>query len=96
MLVIFGTKAYVSVLATVMAVCTVCGNPAAQRVDKRVTKFTLFFLPLFPVSTRYTVQCAMCGATTRLDEAEAERRASGPTRPGGSSVSDAKPQRPAH
>lgn len=95
MLVIFGTKAYASVLATVMAVCTVCGNPAAQRVEKRVTKFTVFFLPLFTISTRYAVQCAMCGAISRLDQAEAERLASGPTRPGGPSVSDVKHQRPA-
>ncbi len=96
MLVIFGTKAYASVLATVMAVCAVCGNPAAQRVEKRVTKFTLFFLPLFPVSTRYAVQCAMCGATSRLEADEAERLAAGPVRPSGPAVSDTKPPRPAH
>ena len=78
MLLIFGTKAYTTVLAVVTLVCQVCGNPAAQRIEKWVTKFTLFFIPTFPVSTRYAMQCGMCGATSRLERDEAERLASGP------------------
>lgn len=75
-IVIFGTKAYRTVLATVMLVCSVCHNPAAQRIEKLSTKFTLFFLPLFTISTRYQLQCAMCAATSTVSEAEAERLAS--------------------
>jgi len=74
---IFGTKAYSTVLAVLTLVCRVCGNPAAQRIEKHVTKFTLFFIPTFPVSTRYAMQCAMCGATSRLERDEAERLAAG-------------------
>lgn len=73
MLFIFGTKGYVTVLGVVTFVCRACGNPAAQRIEKRVTKFTFFFVPLFAVSTSYSVQCAMCGTQSRLDRAEAER-----------------------
>ena len=75
---IFGTKAYVTVLAVLTLVCRVCGNPAAQRIEKHVTRFTLFFIPTFPISTRYAMQCAMCGATSRIERDEAERLASGP------------------
>ncbi len=78
MLVIFGTKAYVTVLAVLTLVCRVCGNPAAQRIEKRVTRFTLFFIPTFAISTRYAMQCAMCAATSRIERDEAERLASGP------------------
>ncbi len=73
MFLIFGTKRFVTVLGVVTFVCARCGNPAAQRVEKWVTKFTLFFVPLFPVSTKYAVQCAMCGTQTRIERAEAER-----------------------
>jgi len=75
---IFGTKGYTTMLAMATFVCRSCGNPAAQRIEQHVTKFTLFFIPLFTVSTRYSVQCAMCGATSGLDRAEAERLAATP------------------
>ena len=72
---IFGTKAYRTVLATVMLVCSVCHNPAAQRIEKLSTRFTLFFIPLFTISTRHQLQCAMCAATTTVSQDEAERLA---------------------
>lgn len=72
-IVIFGTKAYRSVLATVMLVCSVCQHPAAHRIEKWTTKFTVFFIPLFPVHTRHVMQCAMCGAESALSAADAER-----------------------
>lgn len=72
MIVLFGTKAYREVLAVVTLICQFCGNPAAQRIEKVVTKFTLFFIPTFTVSTRHTMQCAACGQTSTLDKAAAE------------------------
>lgn len=82
-IVIFGTKAYRAVLATVMLVCSVCHNPAAHRIEKWTTKFTVFFVPLFPVHTRYGMQCAMCGAESRLSVTDAERLAAEAEAPGG-------------
>lgn len=73
MLVIFGTKGYREVLGVVTLMCRFCGSPAAHRLEKLTNKFTLFFLPLFTVSTTYQMQCAMCAAESRLDRAEAER-----------------------
>jgi len=99
---IFGTKGYVTVLGLVTFVCGNCGNPAAQRIEKWVTKFTLFFIPLFPVSTKYVVQCAMCGVQSRLEQDEAERLTAGPAgaaRPSGfpapGAVSGPEDKRPA-
>ena len=65
-MIIFGTRGYVRTLATLMLVCQRCGNPAAHRVLEKVTRFTLFFIPLFPVSTSRSVTCTFCGTTTPI------------------------------
>jgi hypothetical protein len=91
-IILFGTKAYRETLAMVTFVCRVCGHPAAQRIDKLYTKFTVFFVPLFTVSTRYAVQCAMCGAASGIEREEAERlAAAGNTQPGPDLMKPAQP-----
>ncbi len=72
-MIIFGTRGYLRMLAIVTFVCQNCHNPAAQRVINRVTKFTLFFIPLFPVASSYATTCTYCGASTKIDKATAER-----------------------
>lgn len=39
---------------------------------KSSTKFSLFFLALFTVSTRYYVECSNCGGTTALSQQQAD------------------------
>jgi hypothetical protein len=48
-----------------------CGTPAAHPLHKAVTRFTLFFIPLFPVKTRHTTQCTFCGLTSRVSKDQA-------------------------
>lgn len=71
--IIFGTKGYLHQLAILTLVCGQCGNPAAHALRKRVTKFSLFFVPLFPVSTKYSTQCTFCGAEQRVSGEQAEQ-----------------------
>jgi hypothetical protein len=71
--VIFGFRTKVFVLAVLTWLCARCGNQAAHPLHRSVTKFTLFFIPLFPVKTKYTMQCTFCGATSRLSKDEATR-----------------------
>lgn len=71
MILVFGTRASESLLVTVSFVCNYCRMAAPQEVFKRVTRFTLFFLPLFPVSTSYFVRCSNCGGTTSLTRDQA-------------------------
>jgi hypothetical protein len=52
--------------------CGTCGNPAAHALRKAVTKFTLFFIPLFPIHTKHFTQCTFCGATHRLSKDQAQ------------------------
>jgi hypothetical protein len=71
--IIFGTKGYLYQLAILTLVCGQCGNPAAHTLRKRLTKFTLFFVPLFPISTKYLTQCTFCGAEQKVTKEQAEQ-----------------------
>ncbi|WP_248966116.1 zinc-ribbon domain-containing protein [Sphaerisporangium perillae] len=75
MFILFGFGTRIHPLGTLTAACRNCGNVAAQMLSRRVTKFSLFFIPLFPVRTRYAAQCTFCGATYRISEDEATSRA---------------------
>ncbi|MEU6143419.1 zinc-ribbon domain-containing protein [Streptomyces sp. NPDC047081] len=72
-MIIFGTKGYLYQLAILTLVCGNCGNPAAHTLRKRVTKFTLFFVPLFPLSTKYATQCTFCGTEHKVTKEQAEQ-----------------------
>ncbi|MER7722153.1 zinc-ribbon domain-containing protein [Streptomyces flaveolus] len=72
-MIIFGTKGYLYQLAILTLVCRSCNTPSAHTLRKRVVKFTLFFIPLFPVSTKYALQCTFCGAEQQVTREQAEQ-----------------------
>lgn len=72
---IFGLRTGVHRLGAPFLVCRHCGNAAAQVITRRVTRFTLFFIPLFPVRVSYAMQCTACAVAYRLPRAEAIRLA---------------------
>ncbi|MFE4373266.1 zinc-ribbon domain-containing protein [Streptomyces sp. NPDC056835] len=72
-MIIFGTKGYLYQLAILTLVCGQCGNPSAHTLRKRVTKFTLFFVPLFPFSTKFATQCTFCGAERQVTKEQADQ-----------------------
>lgn len=72
-MIIFGTRAYLYQLAILTLVCGHCGNPAAHTLRKRVTKFTLFFVPLFPIAVKHTLQCTFCGMEQKVAKEQAEQ-----------------------
>jgi predicted RNA-binding Zn-ribbon protein involved in translation (DUF1610 family) len=63
---LFGTRMSVAVLATVWFVCHFCGEHAAQRVIERRNRLTLFWIPLFTVSRSYANVCTNCGREVDL------------------------------
>ena len=69
---IFGLGITEKLLATLVFICETCGNNAAHHLIKRVRKFSLFFIPLFPVSTKYVDSCTACGRMVDVDPAQAE------------------------
>lgn len=82
-MIIFGTRRTIRQLMILMLTCPQ-GHPAAHTVSRLVTKFTLFFVPLFPIRTKYVVQCTLCGVSGRVDR---DRAATLIARPAASPVS---------
>lgn len=72
-MIILGVKGSTTLLATMTLVCPQCHNPAAHRLHRIVNKFTLFFVPLFPVSTRHVIDCTFCGLRRSPTRAQAEK-----------------------
>ena len=81
MLLIFGTRRTVTQLALVVLTCANCHRSAANAILKAVTKFSLFFIPLFPIRTRYATQCTACGFHMWIEKAQAEHLAQAPAAP---------------
>ena len=91
-MIVFGTRRTVQQLAMVLLTCAHCHRSAANAVLKLVTKFTLFFIPLFPIRTRYATQCTACGFSMDVDKAGAEQLAQLP--PAGSTPQFPQPPYP--
>lgn len=73
-MIIFGTRSKSVVVAALFLTCTLCHAPAAQRLFRIQTWFTLFFVPIFPFGQgRYIEQCAYCGTETPVAREGAER-----------------------
>ena len=81
--IIWGFRRYVSALAMLTLVCGHCQRPTAHPLRKVVTKFTLFWIPLFPTSTKYTLQCSFCGYAQHVPREEADRLIAEPLAPMG-------------
>lgn len=82
-MIIFGSRTTVRLLAILNFVCGRCENPSAQRIEERVRKFTLFFIPLFPIGARRTYgTCTYCGLVTDVDKETRERLLAQAEQPG--------------
>ena len=68
MFLIFGFKTADKRHGSQVRPCEICGVTAAQVLIRRTTKFSLFFISLFPVKpASYYVQCTNCGSVRRSD-----------------------------
>lgn len=70
MFILFGFKTAVRHLSSVPETCGFCHQNAAQRIEERATRFTLFFIPLFTTRRRYGRTCSNCGGSTALSKQE--------------------------
>jgi hypothetical protein len=62
-------------LSTLVYTCETCGNHAAHQLTKRSRKFSLFFIPLLSVGTRYLDSCTACGRIIEVSKEQAETAA---------------------
>lgn len=72
-MIIFGFRRTVRRLGSLRLDCPGCRGTYATTLNKGVTKFTLFFIPLFPTRIRYALTCTWCGTTTPVGKRDAER-----------------------
>ena len=72
MFLLFGTRTSEALMTLVAFACGFCGTNAQQQVIKRSTKFTLFFVPLFPIRSTYYNRCTHCRGVTDLTRAQAD------------------------
>lgn len=71
MFLLFGFRTKVHPLGWVAMVCQVCGQHGSGLLIKEVTKFTLFFVPLFPVRTKHVLECGNCRSHLKVSSGEA-------------------------
>jgi hypothetical protein len=71
MFLIFGIKRLRKRLGTVFALCGQCGRPAAQVIVRASTWFSLFFVPVIPLGSKYASTCTLCGNSTKIDKEQA-------------------------
>ncbi len=94
-MIIFGTRTTVRLLAMLNFVCGRCGNPSAHRIEERVRKFTLFFIPLFPIGGRRTYgTCTYCGLVTEIDQPTRDRLLAGHENQGQPQIQGGYPAQP--
>jgi hypothetical protein len=80
-MIIYGWKQYAQVLAVLTLVCKQCAMPAEHVVRRITTKFTLFFIPLFPVGRKHTLTCSSCEAVVKVSREHADQLAMGGGQP---------------
>lgn len=73
MLIIWGTKGFEKTLGTLASVwkCEHCQNESHYRVFRVRRWFTLFWIPIFPIGSKFFVTCPICNYGKKLKKAEA-------------------------
>jgi hypothetical protein len=73
MIILFGFRRKSSRLATIFVMCAHCHTPAAHALTRSRRYFTLFFIPLIPLGTKYFTTCTMCGHVTQITKEGADQ-----------------------
>jgi zinc-ribbon family len=61
----FGTRTKSKGLGQVERPCPKCGRATMHTAIEVKRRFTLFFIPLIPLGTRYVNKCGACGLATK-------------------------------
>jgi hypothetical protein len=72
MIILFGLRRKASRLGVTFMMCGYCQTPSAHPVTRVRRWFTLFFIPVIPLGTKYGVTCTMCGRSTVVTREAAE------------------------
>lgn len=53
--------------------CNRCNNDSTWRLQREISWFTLFFIPIIPYRFKYYVYCPICRWVTEVPKTEAKR-----------------------
>lgn len=70
---IFGFPRKAHQIAMLMLFCRNCQGTFATALTKLVTKFSLFFVPLFPIAVSRKLTCTRCGTSQKISKADADQ-----------------------
>jgi hypothetical protein len=71
MFILFGFRSMIRNLAMTTSPCRTTNQPAAHRLSRISRWFTLFFIPVIPVSRRYVLTCSACGQSYKIGKDQA-------------------------
>jgi len=60
MLFLFGMRSKAKVIGQVERTCSKCAKSTVQSVIDSQRWFTVFFIPVIPMGSNYTVRCNLC------------------------------------
>jgi zinc-ribbon family len=95
MIILFGFRRRASRLATIFVMCAHCHTPAAHALTRTRRYFTLFFIPLIPLGTKYFTTCTMCGHVTQITKEGADQYLASVAQSAGSPTGPSEAQIPA-
>ena len=73
MIIIYGSRAFQKVFGnTAPQTCGYCKEVAELKVFRVSKWFTLFYIPLFPFSYKYYLQCPYCEVMSEISKEEAK------------------------
>ena len=72
-MIIWGTRRRNKVMGQTRYTCAKCQQDAFHGIVRSRTYFTLFFVPLFPVSKVTTARCGVCGYQEKIKNETADR-----------------------
>ncbi len=72
MIILFGFRRVRARLGTILVMCAFCHTPAAHAITRIRKWFTLFFIPVIPLGTKYATTCTMCGRAAVITKEAAE------------------------
>ena len=74
MFILFGTTEKTKVMTEIETneLCMNCNNMVKHGIIRKRSYFTLFFIPLIPLHTRYSIICPACTFERKIKKAEAK------------------------
>lgn len=73
MIILFGTRGRVRTVGNLTMQCPFCGVTCAQALREARRFFTLFFIPIIPISHNSALVCSSCGQGRKIDKPQAEQ-----------------------